>query len=128
MPNSKNSMAVAREIMTCDVGSVTPRAFISLTETFADSLHVRHIPVIDDNGHPIGIISNRDILAKMRQDTETQVLAGDLMAHPAITAHADTPVEDIAEMMKNYSISSVLVTENDKLIGIVSERDFLKLF
>jgi CBS domain-containing protein len=64
---------------------------------------------------------------KLREHTDanmtTRVLVRDIMNSPVITAGPKDSVVDIATKMKEYNIGSVIITENEKPVGIVTEWD-----
>ncbi len=64
---------------------------------------------------------------KLVEDTDanmtTRVLVRDIMNSPVITAGPSDSVVDIARKMKEHSIGSVIITENEKPIGIVTDWD-----
>lgn len=50
----------------------------------------------------------------------------DIMVHKVITAKKDTTVKDAVELMNKYEIGCLVVVENGKPVGIITERDLLK--
>ena len=122
-------MKYARDIMTADVGTVSDKANLEVTETFFEALHVRHVPIVDCSNKAIAILSIGDVLAHILQNgLEKPVSVSELIASPIVTASPDTAVEEIAQLMKSKKTSAVGIIEEEQLIGIVTERDFLKLF
>jgi CBS domain-containing protein len=67
------------------------------------------------------------VAKKLVEDTDanmtTRVLVRDIMNSPVITAGPSDSVVDIASKMKEHSIGSVIITENEKPIGIVTDWD-----
>lgn len=126
-------MAVARDIMSTDLGAVSETAFLGVLDTLSDALSVRHVPVIDGSGRPVGIVSIRDILqhhkqAGMQQNVGSPVPVREVMSTPAVSAPPDASIKEIARLMVTNNISSILIVEHELLVGIVTERDFLKLY
>ena len=50
------------DLMTRRVFTLTPQQSLPLAESMMGLLHVRHIPVVDDAGHVVGIVTHRDLL------------------------------------------------------------------
>ena len=81
--------------------------------------------VITAHGKPIGIVTERDILKSLayrkaiRSDTPVEVI----MSKPLITVNSNTTIGDAAEMMVKNKIRRLLVKENGRYVGIVTQRD-----
>ncbi len=98
----------------------------------------RHLPVVHE-GRLVGLISDRDVKQSMTSvslategrardlllDTLT---AGQIMTRRVITIGPSGGVEEAARLMATARISALPVTDGDRLVGIVTETDILKLF
>ncbi len=86
-------------------------------------------PVLDENGHLLGIFSEKDCM-KIALETaynEGQVgMVSDYMATDTVTVNADASVIDLAEKFKNSSIRSYPVYDDRELVGMISRADVLK--
>ncbi|HEY4690138.1 MAG TPA: CBS domain-containing protein [Anaerolineae bacterium] len=101
---------------------------------------VRRLPVVDKQGHLIGIVSDKDLLhaspspATSLSVWEITYLLGkikveDVMTRKVITVTEDTPVEDAARIMADNKIGGLPVVGNDGgVVGIITETDLFKLF
>ena len=120
---------LVKDIMSNDVISVAPDKDLNFVEVLAEARHVRHIAVVKD-AEVIAVVSVRDILAHLSKANASHFIpASEIMSERVITISPDATVEDLAKLMREYDISAVPVIDEDKkLIGMVSERDFLKLF
>ncbi len=110
------------------------------------------LPVVDETGRPIGVVNQRDLVAKHakahlptyigflgyvmpfethRMDEEVQrvlgVTAGDLMEERFKEVGPDTDVDDAATIMVDDKVDLLLVTENDRLVGVLSDADIIRL-
>ncbi|MGV9453809.1 CBS domain-containing protein [Streptomyces sp. NPDC003635] len=102
------------------------------------------VPVVDGQDRPVGVVSEADLLHKMRsgQDDATEAdvgLAGPakaratdaagLMTSPPLCAQEDWSVVDAARMMASHGVKRLLVVDEDgRLIGVVSRSDLLRVF
>jgi CBS domain-containing protein len=88
------------------------------------------LPIIDDNGTVIGIVTTIDILRAIRDGKDLEkMLARDLMTKNPSVVIQDTKIEDIIDIMDKKGIEMVPVVEKEgsstRLIGIVSRSDIL---
>jgi len=100
---------------------------------------VSHVPVMD-KGKLVGIISIQDILEHVVQPQLRQsfgdrtgekvpfltVSAKGIMSKPVITVHSETPLKEAEQKMHKYDISCLVVTKDEKLVGIVTKLDFIE--
>jgi CBS-domain-containing membrane protein len=137
----------AAEIMTKRV--ITVRADTSIAE-IADLLlnhKVTAVPVIEDDRHVVGIVSEGDLLGhppcvsprawwlRLFNDdtvcleeiaTARHLKARDVMTKPVVTVVDQTPVDVLATLMRRRKVKRVPVLQDGKLVGIVSRADLLE--
>jgi CBS domain-containing protein len=137
-----------RDVMTTDVVTLTEATpYKEIVRRLADR-HISGASVIDDDGMPVGVVSETDLLAKEADPaaaTEHPLLesprrranrrkaaadrAGALMTAPPVTIDADATVADAARRMQRHRVNRLPVVDGDgRLIGIVSRGDVLKTF
>ncbi|WP_342039445.1 CBS domain-containing protein [Desulfatibacillum alkenivorans] len=75
--------------------------------------------------NPIGV--KEWILELIRENQRSTILIGDLMSFPVETIDAKTSMKDTAEILKKRAISGMPVTEEGKLVGVISRRDVNKI-
>lgn len=89
-------------------------------------LFVRHIPVVDEEGRLAGLVSQRDLLVlEIRKDASTPLR--DVMRTDVVTVRSDTPLRTAAETMIYNKFGCLPVVDAGRLVGIITETDFLKL-
>ena len=84
--------------------------------------------IVTNNGKPIGIITERNILEKVvapRHDADT-LHAKDIMSSPLITVDENDAVEDAAKIMGRKTIKTLPVLGGDKLVGIITSSDIVR--
>lgn len=116
------------QFMAVDLFTVRPEDVIDLAASLMHWRHVRHVPVEDDAGKLIGIVSHRDLvelIATGRALSGTPVIVRDVMKTQLITVHADTPTLEALALLRENNIGCLPVTKDDRLVGIVTAYDFL---
>ena len=84
------------------------------------------LPVVDDKGKVVGVVSEFDLLKAMRGGKALeQVKAEDIMSKNPICVSENTPVEEVIDLMMKHNIIRVPVVRNDNLVGVISRCDIL---
>ena len=98
-------------------------------ETFGDARKrmneegVHALPVADDLGHPVGMITATDLLEDVPEDT----LIGRIVDPKVYSIPRYDGTHIAARIMRNHKIHHLVVTEEGKIVGILSSFDLLKL-
>lgn len=101
---------------------------------------IRHLPVVNEDGDVVGILSERDLERAMISEVsgegayrnescqfDPDNLVRDYMSWPVKTVHKDAPLKSVAQKMIKEKVSSYLVTDNSKVLGILTTEDLLKV-
>jgi acetoin utilization protein AcuB len=103
------------------------------------SENVRRLPVVDEHGKLVGIVSELDLL-KVSPSPATslsvyeipylmaRIKMKDVMTKDVVTVTEDTPLEEAARVMADNKIGGVPVMRDGKLVGIITETDLFKTF
>lgn len=123
---------LVESIMKKDVITLPPIAPISKALQLLQKHSIRHIPIVNDKNHVIGIVSDRDvrdaspsIFEKDSDQSELKNEIQSIMSYPVVTVHPLDFVEEIARIFYDEEFASVPVVSNNKLIGIITEKDML---
>ena len=83
--------------------------------------------IVIEKERPIGIITEKDILDRIVTPGKDvyNTLAKDVMSKPVITIEASSMLKEALELMKKKKIRRLVVMENERLIGLVTERRLL---
>jgi CBS domain-containing protein len=111
----------ARDIMTTPVISVAAEALIEDVVQLLGKHRISAVPVVDDEQHVVGLVSEYDLLAT------PGVTAAQIMTSSVISVTTDTAISDIRQLLVNQWIARVPVLENGRLVGIVSRADIVAL-
>jgi CBS domain-containing protein len=116
------------QFMAVDLFTVRPEDILDLAASLMHWKHVRHVPVEDDSGRLIGIVSHRDLielLASGRFAAAQPIAVSDIMKTDLVTITADTPTTEALNLMRDKNIGCLPVVKDDRLIGLVTAHDFL---
>ena len=83
--------------------------------------------VVIEEGRPVGIITEKDILERVVQPGNNifKTLAKDVMSKPVVSIEVSSPIKKALELMKKKNIRRLAVMDNKSLVGLVTERRLL---
>lgn len=131
-------MTTVGELMTDTVFTLQPTDTLSDARSLMHLAKIRHTPVTDDDGNFEGLISNRDLLActisrlaeideDVQAEIDTAIRVTDVMRRDVVCVTRETTLRDAAQMLYDHKFGCLPVLEGRKLIGILTEADYLRL-
>jgi CBS domain-containing protein len=123
------SYQTVEQFMSTDLFTVRPDDLVDLAASVMDWRHVRHVPVEDDQGHLVGLVTHRALLHLfshgLPSQNETPLTVREIMKTDPLTVTSSTPTLEAMEMMQNNKIGCLPVLDNGRLVGILTSYDFL---
>jgi CBS domain-containing protein len=139
----------AHQIMTRKVITIAPEALISDAARLMIDYHVSGLPVVDDAGRLVGIVTERDFLRRQEVGTQRkrprwlEFMRGpgrqaidfvreagrkvsEIMSPEVYSVIPDAELSDIVDVMERHHIKRVPVVQGDRLVGIVSRQNFVE--
>jgi CBS domain-containing protein len=87
------------------------------------------VPVTDHLGTVTGIVSELDIIRAIRAHKALETTtAEEIMSSDVVSVDVSASVEDVMEVIDTKHVVRVPVTENGKLVGVISRPDVLRAF
>jgi CBS domain-containing protein len=141
----------ARDVMTKDVQTVradTP--LLEVAELLADR-HISGVPVVDEEQHVIGILSESDLIDEHKREARIprtalygvfplpddvlreaarqgkMLQASDLMTRKVVTATEDTPVHALADLTVQRRVNRIPILRDGRLVGIICRSDLVQM-
>jgi CBS domain-containing protein len=129
----------AAEIMARDVATVRPDTSVHDAVALLTRRGCTSLPVLDDDNHVVGIVSEVDLLrdrmprdprSHLRPDPHQHVdparLVRDVMNEAVVCLSASADTADLAELMIERNVRAIPIIDGATLVGIVSRRDVLQ--
>ena len=129
---------VVADLMSAEMLTLGRNDTLTIADELMKQQRVRHLPVLDDYGDLCGIVTQRDLFrgAVLRSlgygsRAEDLMLASlavkDAMTEDPITVAPDMPLADAARQMLEHGIGCLPVLENGRLVGLLTEGDFVRI-
>ncbi|HHP7240794.1 MAG TPA: glutamate-cysteine ligase family protein [Cyclobacteriaceae bacterium] len=122
---------LVEEFMTTDIFTVHPNDLPELVGDIMDWRKLKYIPVEDEKGNLRGLVNFQILLNyfshRYNSKTFPTKTVKDIMIKKPITISPDDTVIEALKTMKKNKIGCMPVIKKDKLIGIISEGDFLNI-
>jgi CBS domain-containing protein len=136
----------ASDVMTKQVVTVNPDTSVREVARILLSNRISAVPVVDSEGHPLGMLSEGDLMRRAESGTEDRhswwlslvadqraesfvtshgLHAKDLMTREVISVSEDISLEEVATLLERRRIKRVPVVRDGKLVGIVSRANLL---
>lgn len=143
---------LAKDIMNTNVISIKVDAPVKEIAKIMLEKNISGLPVVDDNDNVVGVVSELDLMRKKIEPNAPSIwnalwvhtgdgmqkyvdalrkymgkTAGEVMTSPAVTVNREETLENVGNLMFNKQIKRVFVTEDHKLVGVISRSVFTKL-
>ena len=131
LENWRPSKVKVEEFMSTDLFTVQKDDLIEIVAEIMDWRRIRYMPVEDNKGELVGLISSRMLLRHFarRNDLlgDAPVSVKDIMIEKPVTVTPDTGILDAMHKMQANRIGCLPVVKGKDLVGIITEMDFLRI-
>jgi CBS domain-containing protein len=118
------------QFMRTDLITVNENDTVDLVANLMDWEKIRHIPVEDEQHHLVGLISYRTLLrhfARHGGEEKSSVHVSEVMLKNPVTVSPETTTLEAIQIMRRKGIGCLPVLEDNRLAGIVTEYDFMRI-
>lgn len=145
-------MLTARDIMTRDIITVTEESTIKELARILTSNQISGVPVIDDSGKLVGVVTESDLIFQTKKvhiptvitildsvfylenpdkmGDEMKKMAGskvkDILTSSPVTVTEETQLDEIATIMSEKNIHTLPVVNKDILVGVIGQKDIIR--
>jgi CBS domain-containing protein len=111
------------ELMTRSVITTQPHQSVEHVRNMLENNSISAVPVVDSDGHPIGIVSLTDLAQELKPGAPISKIMTEKVY--TVAQYDDTSIA--ARVMRNHKIHRVVVTHEQQVVGMLSAFDLLKL-
>ncbi|MGB0733190.1 MAG: diguanylate cyclase domain-containing protein, partial [Pontibacterium sp.] len=116
------------DFMSSPVISVTESAAVRQGHNLLNQYNIRHLLITDEAQAPLGILSTSDFRSRLASSFLTRLRSiKRLMSHWFIALPAETPAQQLLEVMAKRDASCIVITRNRKPCGLITEADTVKM-
>jgi CBS domain-containing protein/gamma-glutamyl:cysteine ligase YbdK (ATP-grasp superfamily) len=118
------------DYMTTELFTVHEEESIEFVARLMDWQRIRHVLVEDEQHRLVGLVSHRTLLRHMAERADAPeggVPVKEIMVEDPISVSPDRPTLEAVEMMREHQIGALPVVREDRLVGIITERDFIQI-
>ncbi len=117
------------QFMATDLFTVRPDDLVDLAASLMDWRHIRHVPVEDENGRLVGLVTHRALLRLLSRGSTahegSSMTVREIMKANPTSVSSTTPTLEAIEIMRRSGIGCLPVVDDNQLVGIVTSYDFL---
>ena len=136
MSHPLQSKKQVRDLMSPLVRTLERNDKLLIADTVMRNERIRHLPILDDAGRLVGILSQRDLFLNAlvralghgtvaRDRALGSIAVKEVMTADVGTTTPETPITAAAQIMVDRKIGCLPVVEGDALVGILSESDIV---
>ena len=129
--DSMGEFVLVSQCMTTDLFTVGEDECIDLVASIMDWRRLRHVPVEDGKHRLVGLVSYRKLLRALLRDSDRQDVralpVSGIMVRDPITVSPDTSTLEAIRLMGEHNVACLPVVEGDRLVGIISDRDYARI-
>ncbi len=139
----------AQEVMTRGVITVTPATAVREVAALLAEKHISGVPVVAEDGHVVGIVSESDLLHRAEIGTEKPrkswlrafadpdrlarefakthgMQVDDVMSRHIVSVAEDTELQDVVNLLEKHNLKRLPVIKDGKLVGLITRGDIVR--
>jgi CBS domain-containing protein len=125
------SSLIVEEFMTTDLFTVQKDDILEFLANLIDWRRIQYVPVEDDKKHLVGLVTMRMLFNEyskaVNHDEDVVKSVEDIMIENPITIHPEASIMEAMEIMDSQKIGCLPVVKNNRLVGIITEQNYMKI-
>ncbi|MEK6283433.1 MAG: CBS domain-containing protein [Acidobacteriota bacterium] len=125
----RQSYQTVGQFMATDLFTLRPDDLVDLAASLMEWRHIRHVPVEDEDGRLVGLVTHRGLLRLLSRGSTapdgTAMTVREIMKADPTSVSSTTPTLEAIEIMRISGIGCLPVVDDNQLVGIVTSYDFL---
>jgi CBS domain-containing protein len=117
------------QFMSTDLFTLRPNDLVDFAASVMDCWHIRHVPIEDDEGCLVGLVTQRGLLRLRSRGSlsngKKPLTVCEIMKTNPTSVTSTTPTLEAVEIMRRARIGCLPVVDDNQLVGIVTSSDFL---
>ncbi|MGI9341240.1 MAG: CBS domain-containing protein [Gammaproteobacteria bacterium] len=126
-------MITVEEVMSTGLSTLTEQDTLSDARKLMSEAGIHHVPIVNGDTHLVGLVSHRDVLAVSESKlSEEQIVQnpgaigiGDFMTRDVATVDRHANLRQAAVFLEKHQYGCLPVVEDEILIGIITDSDFV---
>lgn len=123
----KEDFRTIEQIMKRDLFTVLESDYIDLVANIMVKRNIRHVPVENDEGVLVGLVSAKQLIQDYNQTHPSYLQVKAVMSKDFVAVSSKMKIVKAIQLMENNQVSCLAVVKDKKLIGLVTEYDFVKM-
>lgn len=125
------SSLLVEEFMTTDLFTAQKDDILEFVANLIEWRKIRYVPVEDEDHRLVGLATMRGLFSeyskKVNHDEEVMETVADVMIKNPITIHPEASIIEAMDIMNSQKIGCLPVVKNNRLVGIITEQNYLKI-
>jgi len=117
-----------RDVMKKDIIVVKAHESVQHISKVLTEKNISNIPVIDQKGKLVGVVSEQDIIKAMGSDKFMKLSAKDIMTKNVLSVKENDPLEYVSKIFMEKPYRRLPVTRNKKVVGVITREEIIQSF
>lgn len=127
MNRTSRAMPTVGDVMTITPRTIATHQPIATARRYMKEYDIRHLPVTDENGKLVGIVSERDLHVVQAVSTEQRITVEDIMATKPYIVPPDAFINQVVKHMVSKKQGAAVVVDRGHILGVFTTIDALRV-
>ena len=123
----KNRYKYVSQVMSTDLFTVRQDDLLDFVSNIMNWRKIRHIPVENEKGELTGLITSRNLINYLSKRNREQESVETVMTKNPVTINPNATVLEALRLMQDFKVGCLLVVQDKRVVGILTEHDFVKI-